>query len=105
MFASLLRPKKSGASETTPLLAALSKFRNRRNGEAEEADDNVSDVIVQYEDEDEEEDDDRGRDGSLLPVFSPAFLGMLSQAGVLVYLTNKPLQIAYPSTTRPTLSV
>jgi hypothetical protein len=97
MFTSLLRSKKRAPSETTPLLAALSKFRRRRNGEPEEADDDVPDAVAQYEDDDDDDEDNRGRDGSLLPVFSPAFLGMLSQ---MAYLFTR---LTSPSRSRPHL--
>jgi hypothetical protein len=98
MFTSLLRSKKRAPSETTPLLAALSKFRRRRNGEPEEADDDVPDAVAQYDDDDDGDDEDnRGRDGSLLPVFSPAFLGMLSQ---MAYLFTR---LTSPSRSRPHL--
>jgi hypothetical protein len=98
MFTSLLRSKKRAPSETTPLLAALSKFRRRRNGEPEEADDDVPDAVAQYDDDDDDDDEDnRGRDGSLLPVFSPAFLGMLSQ---MAYLFTR---LTSPSRSRPHL--
>lgn len=73
MFASLLTSKKSRPSENTPLLAALSRYRNRHNGEADEADEEAA---AQYDDEGEDEGEDRRRDGSLLPVFSSTFLGM-----------------------------
>jgi hypothetical protein len=98
MFTSLLRSKKRAPSETTPLLAALSKFRRRRNGEPEEADDDVPGAVAQYDDDDDDDDEDnRGRDGSLLPVFSPAFLGMLSQ---MAYLFTR---LTSPSRSRPHL--
>jgi hypothetical protein len=98
MFTSLLRSKKRAPSETTPLLAALSKFRRRRNGEPEEADNDVPDAVAQYDDDDDDDDEDnRGRDGSLLPVFSPAFLGMLSQ---MAYLFTR---LTSPSRSRPHL--
>ncbi|KAJ8110145.1 hypothetical protein OPT61_g6933 [Boeremia exigua] len=75
MFASLLRSKKSSrSSETTPLLAALHKYRSRHNDEAEEADDDYEGHAGQYEGEVDDEDHDRRRDGPLLPVFSSEFL-------------------------------
>ena len=78
MFASLLRSKKSSrASETTPLLAAIHKYRNRHNDEASEADDDYEDDIGHYDGEVDDEDEDRRRDGPLLPVFSSEFLGGL----------------------------
>lgn len=76
MFASLRRSKKSRPSETTPLLAALHKYRNRHE-EASEADDDYEDDAAQYHGEVDDEDEDRRRDGPLLPVFSAEFLGGL----------------------------
>jgi hypothetical protein len=75
MFASFFRSKLRRPSETTPLLAALNKYRRRQNGEDSEADDNEPDTIAQYDGEDEDEDEDRQRDGPLLPVFSSEVLG------------------------------
>jgi hypothetical protein len=77
MFNSLLRSKKRRPSETTPLLAALSKYRSRRNGDVD-AEDDSPDGIAQYHggEDEQEEDEDRRRDGTLLPVFSSTFLGM-----------------------------
>lgn len=79
MFASLLRSKKRSprASETTPLLAAIHKYRNRHNDEASEADDDYEDDLGQFDGEIYDEDHDRRRDGPLLPVFSSEFLGGL----------------------------
>lgn len=81
MFASLLRPNARRPSETTPLLAALNKYRQRQNGEPSEPDED-QEFIAQYEDEDEDE--DRQPDGPLLPVFSSEVLGMLA-TGTLLY--------------------
>jgi hypothetical protein len=75
MFASLLRSKKSRPSETTPLLAALHKYRH--HDEASEADDDYEEDLAQYDGEVDDEDEDRRRDGPLLPVFSSEFLGGL----------------------------
>lgn len=76
MFASLLRSKKSSrSSETTPLLAALHKYRNRHNEEASEGDDDYEDHVGRYDGEIDDEDHDCRRDGPLLPVFSSEFLG------------------------------
>jgi hypothetical protein len=79
MFASLLRSKKSRPAETTPLLAALRKYRNRNDEPSEaEADDDYEDDLAQYDGEEvDDEDEDRHRDGPLLPVFSSEFLGAL----------------------------
>lgn len=83
MFNSLLRSKKrSRPSETTPLLAALHKYRSRHSDGDEahglEADDDYEAAGGQYGGElDDEDDDRRGRDGPLLPVFSSEFLGRL----------------------------
>lgn len=75
MFASLLRSKKSRPSESTPLLAALSRYRSHHSG-AHEADGHDGEGVAQDHGEDEdEEDDDRRRDEPLLPVFSSTFLG------------------------------
>jgi hypothetical protein len=81
MFASLAQSKKTSPSETTPLLAALQRYRNRQNGVDEADDDGEAAVMAQYGGEEEEEDEDREdedrqRDGPLLPVFSSTFLGM-----------------------------
>jgi len=102
MFASFLQSKKRQPSETTPLLAALNRYRSRQNGEADEEDD--AEAIGQDDGEEEYEDEDRQRDGPLLPVFSSTFLGMLAlMRHCLPSLTI--LQTAYPSTTPPTRSV
>lgn len=84
MFASLLRPNARRPSETTPLLAALNKYRQRQNGEPSEPDED-QEFIAQYEDggEDEDEDEDRQPDGPLLPVFSSEVLGMLATGTLL----------------------
>ncbi|KAF1927950.1 uncharacterized protein M421DRAFT_421149 [Didymella exigua CBS 183.55] len=75
MFASLLRSKKSSrSSETTPLLAAIHRYRNRHNDEASEGDDNYENEAAQFDGEIYDEDHDRRRDGPLLPVFSSEFL-------------------------------
>ncbi len=75
MFASLLRSKQTRPSETTPLLAALNRYRSRQNGDPVEAEDDYPDHIAQYETEDQDEDRGRRREGSLLPVFSFEVLG------------------------------
>jgi hypothetical protein len=80
MFASLLRSKKKQPSETTPLLAALHRYRSRQNGEpSEAADDDYPGVMIQYDGEDEDEDEHRRRDGPLLPVFAATVLGKPSK--------------------------
>lgn len=92
MFASLLRSKKSHPSETTPLLAALNRYRNRQHG-VDEAQEDEPEDIAQYEGEEEdEEDEDRQRDGPLLPVFSSTFLGMSfpPKYALFTLLTNQP---------------
>jgi hypothetical protein len=76
MFASLLGSKNRRPSETTPLLAALSRYRNRQNGVDEAQEDNVEGIAQDEGEEEDEEDEDRQRDGPLLPVFSSTFLGM-----------------------------
>ena len=86
MFDSLLRSKKrSRPSETTPLLAALQKYRSRHSDGDEpepetpglEAEDDYEAAEGQYNGrlQVDDEDDDRRRDGPLLPVFSSEFLG------------------------------
>lgn len=78
MFTSLLRSKKSQPSETTPLLAAIHKYRARRNDEASDGEDDYEDDVAQYDGEvDDEDAGHRRRDGPLLPVFSSEFLGGL----------------------------
>lgn len=90
MFASLLRSKKSSrSSETTPLLAALHKYRSRHNDEASEHDDDYEHHVGQYRGEVDDEDHDRRRDGPLLPVFSSEFLGApLLLHVMIVYCAN-----------------
>ncbi|KAH7089189.1 hypothetical protein FB567DRAFT_523228 [Paraphoma chrysanthemicola] len=73
MFTSLLGSKKRRPSETTPLLAALNKYRSRRNGEAD-AEDDYQDRIAQHDGGEDEGNEDSRRDGPLLPVFSSTFL-------------------------------
>lgn len=91
MFASLLRPKKTRArvSETTPLLAALSKYRAHHShtrapdepahglddDDDGHGDDDDNDNDLPYAAELDDEDDDARRDGPLLPVFSAELLG------------------------------
>lgn len=103
MFASLLRPKKAQTSETTPLLAALKRYRSRRHGveEVEELDD--AEAIEELDGEEAYEDEDRRRDGPLLPVFSSTFLGMCQTCmRRIVCSANQSSQTAYQSTTPPT---
>lgn len=77
MFASLLRSKKSSrSSETTPLLAAIHRYRSRHDDEVGE--DDYEDERGQFDVEVYDEDHDHRRDGPLLPVFSSEFLGGLS---------------------------
>jgi hypothetical protein len=111
MFKSLLGSRKDGLpSETTPLLAALARYRSRNDEQSDEADE----FAAQYDGADEEDDDDdedederqgNRRDGPLLPVFSAEFLGTsrCSEA-CLLHRTDAHAQTAYPSTTRPTPS-
>jgi hypothetical protein len=75
MFASLFASKSQRQSETTPLLAALNRYRRRHDGQDSEADDNEPDAAAPYDGEDDDEDEDRQRDGPLLPVFSSVVLG------------------------------
>jgi hypothetical protein len=89
MFASLFRSQKSRPSETTPLLAALNRYRSHHNG-AQEPDEHDDDATAgrahdnghghghgddDDDGDDDEENEDRRRDGTLLPVFSSTFLG------------------------------
>ncbi|KAI8942688.1 hypothetical protein NX059_000737 [Plenodomus lindquistii] len=97
MFASLLRSKKSQPAETTPLLAALSRYRSRQHGEPDEPDGFPG--LDQYEDEDDDEDDDRRRDGSLLPVFSSEVLDRLP-----IYSTTHAIRIILVQRCETTLS-
>lgn len=85
MFASLLRKQKDprSESETTPLLAALHRYRSRRAHDdhaASDDDDHDHDYhedIAHYDAGDEDDDQNaRRRDGPLLPVFSSEFLGV-----------------------------
>jgi hypothetical protein len=105
MFTSFFGSKSRRPSETTPLLAALNKYRRRQNGEDSGADDNEPDAVAQYEGEDEDEDEDRQRDGPLLPVFSSEVLGRRRCATCKVFTVLTAPQIAYPFTTPPTRSV
>ncbi|KAH3966157.1 hypothetical protein HBH98_095950 [Parastagonospora nodorum] len=99
MFASLLRSKKSHPSETTPLLAALNRYRNRQHGGDEAQEDDPED-IAQYEGEEEdEEDEDRQRDGPLLPVFSSTFLDRIP-----IYNTTHAIRILLVQRCETTLS-
>jgi len=75
MFASFFRQKSRRPSETTPLLAAIQRYRRRQNGQDSEDDEDEQDALAQYEGEDDDEDEDRQRDGPLLPVFSSEVLG------------------------------
>lgn len=110
MFASLLRSKKRRPSETTPLLAALDRYRNRRNG-VEETQGDAAEGVAQYEgDEEGDEDEDQQRDGPLLPVFSSTFLGMSSIYSLFTVLTNTCRSSSHlqhhprrPYITRPTM--
>lgn len=99
MFASLLQSKKRRPSETTPLLAALNRYRSRQNGEADEGEDDDAENIGRYEGEEEEEDEDRRRDGPLLPVFSSTFLGMRNRRELFITLTELPDRIPIYTTT------
>jgi len=75
MFASFFRQKSRRPSETTPLLAAINRYRRRQNGQDSEDDEDEQDALAQYEGEDDDENEDRQRDGPLLPVFSSEVLG------------------------------
>ncbi|OAL03930.1 hypothetical protein IQ06DRAFT_324421 [Phaeosphaeriaceae sp. SRC1lsM3a] len=99
MFASLLRSKKPQVSETTPLLAALKRFRSREDGveEAEEGDD--AEAIEDYDGEGAYEDEDRQRDGPLLPVFSSTFLDRIP-----IYNTTHAIRIILVQRCETTLS-
>jgi len=79
MFASLLRSRKHGP-ETTPLLAALNRYRNRYGDDERSVSEDDQDGTARYDggDEDYEDEDPDRRDGPLLPVFSAEFLGMRS---------------------------
>lgn len=98
MFASLLRSKKSQPSESTPLLAALNRYRSRQHGEPSEPDESPG--LDQYEDEDDEENFDRRRhDGPLLPVFSSELLDRLP-----IYSTTHAIRIVLVQRCETTLS-
>ncbi|KAF1919797.1 hypothetical protein BDU57DRAFT_153114 [Ampelomyces quisqualis] len=103
MFASLLRSKKAPPSETTPLLAALKRYRNRHTGtDAAEGDDHA-DEVAEDDGEDDGEDDDedagRPRDSPLLPVFSSHFLD-----GIPIYSTTHAIRIILVQRCETTLS-
>jgi hypothetical protein len=74
MFASFFSKKSRRPSETTPLLAAINRYRRRQNGQDSD-DEHDPDAIDQYEGDEDDEDEDRQRDGPLLPVFSSEVLG------------------------------
>ena len=74
MFASFFGSKSRRPSETTPLLAAINRYRRRQNGEDSESE-NEPEGIAQYDGDEDDEDEDRQRDGPLLPVFSSQVLG------------------------------
>ena len=74
MFASFFSKKSRRPSETTPLLAAINRYRRRQNGEDSESEDE-QEGVAQYDGDEDDEDEDRQRDGPLLPVFSAEVLG------------------------------
>jgi hypothetical protein len=78
MFASLFQSKKRRPSETTPLLAALNRYRSHHHG-ADQPDGDDAPGVAHDDGDEEDEDEDRPRDGSLLPVFSSTFLGKRQQ--------------------------
>ncbi|KAK1914545.1 hypothetical protein P3342_010534 [Pyrenophora teres f. teres] len=71
MFASFFSSNSRRPSETTPLLAAIDRYRRRHNGEDSDADDNEPGAAGQYDGEDEEEyeDEDRQRDDRI-PIYN-----------------------------------
>ncbi|KAF1942987.1 hypothetical protein EJ02DRAFT_502392 [Clathrospora elynae] len=99
MFASFFGSKSRRPSETTPLLAALNKYRRRQNGQDSEEDDNDPAAIAHYDGEDEDEDEDRQRDGPLLPVFSSQVLDRLP-----IYNTTHAIRIILVQRCETTLS-
>jgi hypothetical protein len=113
MFASLFPSKKTPTSETTPLLAALHRYRSRHDG-TDDAGEGDAEAIAQSpgddEDEDEQEDEDRQRDGPLLPVFSSTFLGASAEHALFTLLTKSPRSHTHlqhhprcPHNTRPAM--
>lgn len=84
MFSSFFASKSRRPSETTPLLAAIDRYRRRHNGDESDQADHDPGAVAHFDaDDDEYEDEDehqhrpqrRQRDGPLLPVFSPEILG------------------------------
>lgn len=90
MFSSFFASKSRRPSETTPLLAAIGRYRRRHNGDESDHVDHDPGAVAHFDgdgdgDDDEYEDEDehqhqhqpqrRQRDGPLLPVFSPEILG------------------------------
>ncbi|KAF2866247.1 hypothetical protein BDV95DRAFT_505392 [Massariosphaeria phaeospora] len=103
MFASLLRTRNDRRSETTPLLAALSRYRARRDDEedhADEADDDDDpEEVAPYDGEDEDEDHHGRGDGPLLPVFSSEVLDR-----VPIYNTTHAIRLLVVQRCETTLS-
>ncbi|KAI4669259.1 uncharacterized protein J4E79_001302 [Alternaria viburni] len=99
MFASFFRQKSRRPSETTPLLAAIQRYRRRQNGQDSEDDEDEQDALAQYEGEDDDEDEDRQRDGPLLPVFSSEVLDRIP-----IYNTTHAIRIILVQRCETTLS-
>ncbi|KNG47124.1 receptor-activated ca2+-permeable protein [Stemphylium lycopersici] len=107
MFSSFFTSKSRRPSETTPLLAAIDRYRRRRNGQDSDRDDREPDAVAQYDGEDEDEDEgegegedeDRQPDGPLLPVFSAEVLDRIP-----IYSTTHTIRILLVQRCETTLS-
>ncbi|KAH8728720.1 hypothetical protein GQ44DRAFT_608500 [Phaeosphaeriaceae sp. PMI808] len=100
MFASLVRSKKSHPSESTPLLAALNRYRSRHNGVDDELeDDHHQGRGRSPQSEHDDEDEDRRQDGPLLPVFSSTVLDRIP-----IYNTTHAIRIVLIQRCETTLS-
>ncbi|CAN9225638.1 unnamed protein product [Alternaria alternata] len=98
MFASFFSKKSRRPSETTPLLAAINRYRRRQNGEDSESEDE-QECVAQYDGDEDDEDEDRQRDGPLLPVFSAEVLDRIP-----IYNTTHAIRIILVQRCETTLS-
>ncbi|USP76075.1 hypothetical protein yc1106_03349 [Curvularia clavata] len=108
MFSSFLGSTSRRPSETTPLLAAIDRYRRRHHAAESDAAHHEPGAVAQYdgEDDDDEDDDededrqgDRQRDGPLLPVFSPEILDRIP-----IYNTTHAIRIILTQRCETTLS-
>ncbi|XP_014562756.1 hypothetical protein COCVIDRAFT_83667 [Bipolaris victoriae FI3] len=112
MFSSFFASKSRRPSETTPLLAAIDRYRRRHNGDESDHVDHDPGAVAHFDgdgDDDEYEDEDehqhqhqpqrRQRDGPLLPVFSPEILDRIP-----IYNTTHAIRIILVQRCETTLS-